>query len=79
MFETDPLSELNFVLEFNLPKDISNNQDHIKLSVHHGCIPTVKISACPIGYKFLHFKTPGEIHCLERYKHIKDVLPLINR
>lgn len=35
MFETDTLSELNFVLEFNLPKEISDDQDHIKLSVNH--------------------------------------------
>lgn len=34
MFATDSLGELNFVLEFNLSKDISDNQEHIKLSVN---------------------------------------------
>lgn len=47
MFEMDSLSELNFVLEFNLPKAISDNQEHIKLSVHHTDVPAVKIPACP--------------------------------
>ena len=47
MFEMDSLSELNFVLEFNLPKEISDNQEHIKLSVHHTDVPAVKIPACP--------------------------------
>lgn len=79
MFATDSLGMFNFVIEFNLPKEISDNQDHIKLSVNHVEIPAIKIPACPIGYKSLHFKTSGEIHCLERYKYIKDVLPLISR
>lgn len=79
MFETDILSELNFVLEFNLPKEISDSQDHIKLSVNRVEIPAVEIPACPIGYKPIPFRTPGEIHCVERYKYIKDVLPFINR
>lgn len=79
MFETDILSELNFVLEFNLPKEISDNQDHIKLSVNRVEIPAVEIPACPIGHKPISFRTPGEIHCLERYKYIKDTLPFINR
>ena len=79
MFETDILSELNFVLEFNLPKEISDNQDHIKLSVNRVEIPAVEIPACPIGHKPISFRTPGEIRCLERYKYIKDILPFINR
>ena len=79
MLATYPLSELDFVIEFNLPKEISDNQEHVKLSVNRVEIPAVKIPACPIGCKSLHFKTSGEIHCIERYKHIKDVLPLINR
>ena len=70
MFEMDSLSELNFVLEFNLPKEISDNQEHIKLSVHHTDVPAVKIPVCPIGYKSTPIKFPGEIHCLEYYKCI---------
>ena len=42
-------------------------------------IPAVKIPACLIGYKSTPIKFPGEIHCLEYYKCIKDVLLLINR
>jgi hypothetical protein len=79
MFAADLLSELNFVLEFIFPKEISDNQEHIKLSVHHVEVPVVEIPVCPIGCKSTHFRTPGEIHCTERYKYIKDVLPLINR
>lgn len=79
MFATDPLGMFNFVIEFNLPKEISDNQEHIKLSVNRVEVSAIKIPACPIGYKSLHFKTSGEIHCIERYKYIKDVLPLINR
>ena len=79
MFETYPLSGLNFVIEFNLPKEISDNQEPIKLLVNRVEVPAVEIPVCPIGYKSISFRTPGEIHCLERYKYIKDVLPLINR
>ena len=79
MFATDLLSELKFVLEFNLPKEVSDNQEHIKLSVHHVNAPVVKIPVCPIGCKPRPIRSSGEIHCLERYKYIKDVLPLINR
>lgn len=78
MFATDSLSEFNFVLEFNLPKDISDNQEHIKLSVHHMHVPVVE-QVCPIGYRPRSIKMLGEIHCIEHYKFIKDVLPLINR
>jgi hypothetical protein len=78
MFAMDSLGEFNFVLEFNLPKEISDNQEHIKLSVHHIDVPIVEIPAFPLGYRSTPVKTPGEIHCIEHYKHIKDVLPLIN-
>lgn len=79
MFATDLLSELNFVLEFNLPKEISDNQEHIKLSVHYVDVPVVTLSACPLGYKSTPVKMSGEIHCIERYNDIKDILPLINK
>lgn len=85
MFGTDSLSELNFVLEFNLPKEISDNQKHIKLSVHHVEVPVVEIPMCPIGCKSIPIRTPGEIHCIERkenyerYKYIKQILPFINK
>ena len=79
MFAADSLSELNFVLEFNLPKDISDSQEHIKLSVNRVDVPVVTLSACPLGYKSMPVKMSGEIHCMERYEDIKDILPLINR
>lgn len=79
MFEADSLSELNFVLEFNLPKDIFDNQELIKLRVHHVDVPVVEIPACPIGCKSIPKRSSGEIHCIERYKHIKEVLPFINK
>lgn len=79
MLATDSLSDLNFVLEFNLPKEISDNQKRIKLSVHHVEVPVVEIPVCPIGYKSIPIRTPGEIHCIECYKHIKEVLPFINK
>lgn len=79
MFATESLSGLNFVLEFNLPKEISDNQELIKLSVHNVDVPVVKIPVCPIGYKSIPIRTPGEIHCIECYKFVKDILPLINR
>ena len=79
MFATDSLGMFNFVIEFNLPKEISDNQEHIKLSVNRVEVPAVEIPACPIGCKSIQFKMSGEIHCLERRRYIKDVLPLINR
>ena len=79
MFATDSLSDLNFVLEFNLPKEIFDNQELIRLRVHHVDVPIVEIPVCPIGYKSIPIRTPGEIHCIERYKHIKEILPFINR
>lgn len=71
MFATDSLGELNFVLEFNLPKEISDNQEHIKLSVHHVDISIVEIPA--------YRATPGEISCIECYEHIKDNLHLLEK
>lgn len=79
MFATDSLGELRFVLEFNLPKEISDNQEHIKLSVHHVDVPIVEVPICPIGYKCIPIKKSGEIHCIESCEYIKDVLPLINK
>jgi hypothetical protein len=79
MFATDSLGEFNFVLEFNLPKEISDNQEHIKLSVNRVDVPVINLSACPLGYKSTPVKASGEIYCIEHYKYIKDALPLINR
>ena len=79
MFGTDTLDKLNFVLEFNLPKDISDNQEHINLSVHHIDVPVVETTACPIGCIPTSTKVPGEICCLDYYQRIKDVLQLINK
>lgn len=79
MSASDLLSELNFVLEFKLPKEISDNQEYIKLSVDYINVPIVEIPVCPIGYKPIPIQVRGEVHCTERYKYIKDVLPLINR
>ena len=79
MFEADMLSELNFELEFNSPKEISDNQEHIRLSVSHVMVPTFEIPIVPIGYKSRPIRTPGEIHCIEHYRDIKDILPLLNR
>lgn len=84
MFAADLLSELDFELEFNLPKEISDNQKHIKLSVNRVEVPVVEIPACPIGYKPISFRTPGEVHCIERYtkehyKYIKPILQSINK
>lgn len=66
MFATDSLGEFNFVLEFNLPKEISDNQDLIRLQVHHVDIPIVKIPACR--------STLGKVTCIEFYEYIKGSL-----
>ena len=86
MFAADSLSEFNFVLEFNLPEEISNNQEHIKLLVNRVEFPAVEIPVCPIGYKSRPIRTLGEIHCIEHkenyehYKYImKQILPFINK
>lgn len=69
------LNEFNFVLEFNLPKEISDSQELIKLSVHHVCAPTVEIPAC-LGCTI---KTYGQISLIEFYEHIKDNLHLLEK
>ena len=85
MFVTDSFSGLNFVIEFNLPKDISDNQEHIKLSVDRVEVPAVEVSACPLGCIPMPIRTPGEIHCIarkenyEHYKYIKQILTFINK
>jgi hypothetical protein len=71
MFATDSLSELNFVLEFNLPKEISDNQECIKLSVNHVDIPIIKLMQSTV--------IPGQISCIGFYESIKDILHLIQR
>lgn len=79
MFSTDSLCELNFVLEFNLSKEISDNQEHIKLSVHHVDVPVVEIPACTIGHKSTPVKTPGQVFCIEFNDRIKDKLYLLEK
>ena len=71
MLAQDSLSEIKFVLEFNLPKDISDNQKCIKLAVLHIEIPEVEFPMCPIGLQPIARKIAGEIHCIEQYKYIK--------
>jgi hypothetical protein len=71
MFAADSLCECNFVLEFNLPKEISSNQDYIKLSVNHIDLPTVEIPSDD--------KTHGQIYCIEFYENIKDKLHLLEK
>lgn len=75
MFAADSLGELNFVLEFNLPKEISDNQDLIRLQVHHVYVPTIKI---PAGSQFCD-KTHGQIYCIEFCEYIKDKLHLLEK
>ena len=79
MFVHNSLSELKFILEFNLPKDISDNQEQIKLSVHHIELTAVEIPMCPIGCNSISSRICGEIYCIEYYKYIKDILPIINK
>lgn len=79
MFAVNLFGELNFVLEFNLPKEISDSQERIRLSVHHVDVTVVEIPVCIICYKPRPIRTTGEIHCLERYNYIKDALPYINK
>ena len=79
MFAHDQLCEFNFVLEFNLPRAISDNQEHIKLTVHHVDLPEIEIPMCPIGCNFISSRIGCEIYCIEYYKYIKDILPIINK
>ena len=79
MFVYDSLCEFNFVLEFNLPRAISDNQEHIKLTVHHVDLPEIEIPMCPIGCNSISSRIGSEIYCIEYYKYIKDILPIINK
>lgn len=79
MFAQDSLCEFKFLLWFNLPKDISGNQECIKLSVHPIELPEVEIPMCPIGCNSISSRITGEIQCIEHYKYVKDILPSINK
>ena len=73
-------NDVNFVLEFNLSKDISDNQELIKLPVSYANIPTDKTKESIIGYKRISsISINGEIHCIESYRHIKDKLYLLEK
>lgn len=74
MFVKDSLHDFAFILEFNLPKDVSDNQEHVKL-----CVRQIKLPEFFIGYESKPIKIQGEIHCAEFYTNIKDVLPFINK
>ena len=59
-------NDINFVLEFNISKDISDNQELIKLPVSYANIPTDKTKESIIGYKHISsISINGEIHCNE--------------
>lgn len=79
MLAYNPHNEFKFELEFNLPKDISDNQEHIKLFVHHIELPEVETPMCPIGCNSIARRIAGEIHCIEHYKDVKGILPFINK
>ena len=34
---------------------------------------------CPIGCNSISSRIDGEIYCIEYYKYIKDILPIINK
>ena len=73
-------NDINFVLEFNISKDISDNQELIKLPVSYANIPTDKTKESIIGYKHISsISINGEIHCIESYRYIKDMLYLIEK
>ena len=73
-------NDVNFVLEFNLSKDISDNQELIKLPVSYANIPTDKTKESIIGYKHISsISINGEIHCIESYRHIKEKLYLLDK
>ena len=74
------INDDNFVLEFNLSKEISDNQELIKLPVSYANIPTDKTKESIIGYKHISsISINGEIHCIESYRHIKDKLYLLKK
>lgn len=73
-------NDANFVLEFNLSKDISDNQELIKLPVSYADIPTDKTKDSVIGYKHIsNISINGEIHCIESYRNIKDKMYLLEK
>ena len=73
-------NDINFVLEFNLSKDISDNQELIKLPVSYANIQTDKTKESIIGYKHISsISINGEIHCIESYRHIKEKLYLLDK
>ena len=73
-------NDINFVLEFNISKDISDNQELIKLPVSYANIPTDKTKESIIGYKHIYsISINGEIHCIESYRYIKDKLYLLEK
>lgn len=69
------------MLEFNLSKEISDNQELIKLQVSYANIPTDKTKESIIGYNkhISNISINGEIHCIESYRHIKDKLYLLEK
>ena len=74
------INDDNFVLEFNLSKEISDNQELIKLPVSYANIPTDKTKESIIGYKHISsISMNGEIHCIENYRYIKDKLYLLEK
>ena len=74
------INDDNFVLEFNLSKEISDNQELIKLQVSYANIPTDKTKESIIGYKHISsISMNGEIHCIENYRYIKDKLYLLEK
>lgn len=74
-------NNVNFVLEFNLSKEISDDQQLIKLPVSYANIPTDKTKESIIGYNkhISSISINGEIHCIESYRHIKDKLYLLEK
>ena len=74
------INDDNFVLEFSLSKEISDNQEIIKLPVCYANIPTDKTKESIIGYKHISsISINGEIHCIESYRYIKDKLYLLEK
>lgn len=73
-------NDVNFALEFNLSKEISDDQQLIKLPVVYANIPTDKTKESIIGYNHIsNISISGEIHCIESYRHIKDKLHLLEK
>ena len=74
------INDDNFVLEFSLSKEISDNQEIIKLPVYYANIPTDKTKESIIGYKHISsISINGEINCIESYRYIKDRLYLLEK